>query len=99
MEEVVGTIKVINQAIHTQKNLNDVEDKLTRKVLEDVPALQILQDKGHANAKVVLPISYVTAAIENSIRFQRGQDAITAEKSDTKLKASDGRSCWAGEAH
>ena len=63
-------------------SLDDIDDKFTRNMLQDVSAnfLQMLKDKVQANAEVKMPISYFTTAIEDSIRFQRGQDAIIAEE-------------------
>ena len=71
-------------------SLYDIDDKFICNMLQDVSAnfLHMVKDKVQANAEVKMPISYFTTAIEDSIRFQRVQDAIIAEESGTKPKAS-----------
>ena len=91
IEELVGTLEMINKAIRMRDNLDDIDDKFTRNMLQDVSAnfLYMVKDKVQANAEAKMPISCFTTAIEDSIRFHRGQDAIISEESGTKPKASD----------
>ncbi|KAK3177076.1 hypothetical protein OEA41_008404 [Lepraria neglecta] len=73
IEELVGTLEMINKAIRMRDNLNDIDDKYTRNMLQDVSAdfLHMVKDK------------------KTPSDFQRGQDTIIAEELGTKPKASD----------
>ena len=68
IEELVGTLEMINKAIHMRDSLDDIDDKFTRNMLQDVSAnfLHMVKDKVQANAEVKMPISYFTTAIEDS---------------------------------
>lgn len=87
LEELVGTVDVINKAIGLRNGLDGVGDEETRLMLTELQDgfLETPRDKVRNGENVKFPISYVTDVVGRALRTQRGED----QSRKRKMEADD----------
>ncbi|KAK4694289.1 hypothetical protein P7C71_g3271, partial [Lecanoromycetidae sp. Uapishka_2] len=78
LEEIFGTVEVIDRALRIPEDSSQIRDSTLREMLEDLPSglLQCLKEKVKNDEGTTLPISSITKVVARKLRVQRGNDAF-----------------------
>lgn len=76
IQEIIGSVKVIDDAMHLQKHPEDNNFGLPKEALSEIPAgfLETLKGKAERHEHAKLPISYITNAVKAGLDMQLQED-------------------------